>query len=144
MLWTRAPYTPNTISGITFYLNWFNNQQLSQSEFILKGTNQVCPEYMSFTYTSDIMIGLVWFGLLGVNASATARVISRRWNDDDDEISYYDVTDSYSCFHWLLHNHKMASVLTCNLIADNVVLNLTAEHHKDIFGDYNAGVRWNG
>ena len=26
-------------------------------------------------------------GLLGVNASATARVISRRWNDDD-EISY--------------------------------------------------------
>ena len=29
----------------------------------------------------------VWFGLLGVNASATARVISRRWNDDD-EISF--------------------------------------------------------
>ena len=29
-----------------------------------------------------------WFGLLGVNASATARVIARRWNDDDDEISF--------------------------------------------------------
>ena len=29
---------------------------------------------------------MVWFGLLGVNASATARVISRRWNDD--EISF--------------------------------------------------------
>ena len=28
------------------------------------------------------------FGLLGFNASATARVITRRWNDDDDEISY--------------------------------------------------------
>ena len=27
-------------------------------------------------------------GLLVFNASATARVISRRWNDDDDEISY--------------------------------------------------------
>ena len=27
-----------------------------------------------------------WFGLMGVNASATARVISRRWNDD--EISF--------------------------------------------------------
>ena len=27
-----------------------------------------------------------WFGLLGFNASATARVISRRWNDD--EISF--------------------------------------------------------
>ena len=30
----------------------------------------------------------VWFGLFGFNASATARVISRRWNDDDDEISF--------------------------------------------------------
>ena len=30
---------------------------------------------------------LVWFGLLGFNASATARVISRRWNDDN-EISF--------------------------------------------------------
>ena len=30
---------------------------------------------------------IVWFGLLGGTASATARVISRRWNDDD-EISY--------------------------------------------------------
>ena len=29
-------------------------------------------------------MSLVWFGLLGFNASATARVISRRWNDDDD------------------------------------------------------------
>ena len=28
-----------------------------------------------------------WFGLLWFNASATARVISRRWNDDD-EISF--------------------------------------------------------
>ena len=30
---------------------------------------------------------VVWFGLLGFNASATARVISRQWNDDD-EISF--------------------------------------------------------
>ena len=30
---------------------------------------------------------VVWFGLLGFNASATARVISRRRNDDD-EISF--------------------------------------------------------
>ena len=28
-----------------------------------------------------------WFGLLGLNASATARVISRRWNDDEMLIS---------------------------------------------------------
>ena len=31
-------------------------------------------------FTQRIM---VWFGLLGFNASATARVISRRWNDDE-------------------------------------------------------------
>ena len=27
---------------------------------------------------------IVWFGVLGVDASATARVISRRGNDDDE------------------------------------------------------------
>ena len=32
-------------------------------------------------------VGRRWFGLLGFNASTTARVISRRWNDDD-EISF--------------------------------------------------------
>ena len=36
-------------------------------------------------YVSLIVVSeWVWFGLLGVNASATARVISRRWNDDDE------------------------------------------------------------
>ena len=34
----------------------------------------------------SIDLYLSWFGLLGFNASATARVISRRWNDD--EISF--------------------------------------------------------
>ena len=36
---------------------------------------------------SGITPGVIGLGLLGFNASATARVISRRWNDDD-EISY--------------------------------------------------------
>ena len=31
-------------------------------------------------------LSMVYFGLLGVNASATTRVLSRRWNDD--EISF--------------------------------------------------------
>ena len=37
----------------------------------------------------DQMKAVVWFGLLGFNASATARVISRRWNDDDEIIFWW-------------------------------------------------------
>ena len=44
--------------------------------------------------SSAAWFGLVWFGLLGFNASATARVISRQWNDDDDETTdLQQVTD---------------------------------------------------
>ena len=36
-----------------------------------------------------------WLGLLWFNASATARVISRRRNDDDDDISFL-VEEAYT------------------------------------------------
>ena len=38
-------------------------------------------------WTLEHINNSTWLGLLGFNASATARVISRRWNDDD-EISF--------------------------------------------------------
>ena len=46
-----------------------------------------CIESVGYPFCDATLIIILWFGLLGFNASATARVISRRWNDDD-EISY--------------------------------------------------------
>ena len=42
-----------------------------------------------------------WFGLLGLNASVTARVISRWWNDDDEmSISVVEETRVPGGNHW--------------------------------------------
>ena len=46
-----------------------------------------CPCSSNVCRSLEFMGATFWFGLLGFNASATARVISRRWNDDD-EISF--------------------------------------------------------
>ena len=48
------------------------------------GSHKILDRFLDPSVTSEDQ---VWFGLLGFNASATARVISRRWNDDD-EISF--------------------------------------------------------
>ena len=46
----------------------------------IKNIVQIC-------YALGVCVCMYWFGLLGFNASATARVISRWWNDHD-EISF--------------------------------------------------------
>ena len=45
-----------------------------------------CPPGSLPPWGETFWMHLIWFGLLGFNASATTRVISRRWNDD--EISF--------------------------------------------------------
>ena len=46
------------------------------------------PLYMRYDcYFTKLSVLMVWFGLLGFNTSGTAKVISWRWNDDD-EISF--------------------------------------------------------
>ena len=47
----------------------------------------LCPVGIAHHKFISVATGLfncIWFGLLGFNASATARVISRRWNDDEN------------------------------------------------------------
>ena len=55
-----------------------------------RGSGGVCIALAAtIVYVGYYCLGsvtMVWFGSLGFNASATARVISRRWNDD--EISF--------------------------------------------------------
>ena len=53
---------------------------------MIQGNQKFCNVDLLSVCENRPYEGLVWFGLLGFTASATARVISRRCNDD--EISF--------------------------------------------------------
>ena len=58
----------------------------------------------------------VWFGVLGFNASATARVISRRWNDD--EISLFQ-SISGEIYMQSFYHHRVINSVVVTMIVQN-------------------------
>ena len=78
---------------------------------VIKGQALIQYYQWNYSHTNSNQMKIIWwFGLLGFNASATARVIATRWNDDEisflvEETGVPGGNHRPAASNWLLKDH---------------------------------------